>query len=220
MKIYDLTWPVLEESIVPEYLSPATLTPIWHHSIQGISIQLLCTATHLGTHMDAPYHFIKDGATIDQIPLQRCIGQGIVIDIPCQEPRAITQPEIAAAAEKAGGVRAGDLVLIRTSWDVRYGTSDYLTWPFLDLGAVDWLVECGMALFGADTQGVERPLALREAGEFAFPIHHRLLGMGIPIVEGLAHLSLVAGRRVMVAVVPLLLVGGDGSPVRAIAWDQ
>lgn len=219
MRVYDLTWPISPDAVIPAYLDPPTLASIWRHGEQPASIQRFCTATHLGTHMDAPYHFLPDGHTIEHVPLDRCLGPGIVVDLPSDTPHAVTRAELAQAAERAGGVRRGDRVLLRTGWEERYRTPSYATWPYLDVDAADWLLEMGVALFGADTQGVEQPPALRPANRFAFPIHQRLLGAGVLIVEGLTNLRQVAGRRVMVAAIPLHLVGGDGSPVRAVAWE-
>jgi len=54
MRVYDLTHPLSSDAVVPGYLEPPTLTPIWRHGEQVASIQRLCTTTHLGPHMDAP----------------------------------------------------------------------------------------------------------------------------------------------------------------------
>ena len=219
MEIYELTRPLSVTAAVPDYLESPTLTPIWRHSIEGISIQRLGVATHHGTHMDAPLHFLLEGASVDLIPLSRCIGPGIVLDIPCDTPRVITVDDIEKASQDAGGIRDGDRILIRTGWEERYATPEYTTWPYLDVEAVEWLMDNGISLLGTDTQGVDQPPQLRAKGVFRFPVHKRLLGAGIPVVEGLANLYQVAGRRLTVGLIPLLLVNGDGSPVRAFAWD-
>jgi len=97
---------------------------------------------------------IADGATIDEIPLERFAGPATVVDVARKESEPITAAELAAAADD---VRADDILLVRTGWGDRYGRDEYERYPWLAADAGDWLLEKGVKLLAVDTPSPDRP---------------------------------------------------------------
>ena len=167
--------------------------------------QQLVLYSHLGTHMDAPSHFLAGGADIDQVPLDRVVGEAVVA-------RAILRDGATELGiddlDLPTELRAGARVLICTGWDRHWGTERYFD-GFPDIGEelARALAAAGVALVGMDTP---TPHATK-----AREVHEILLGAGIAVVEGLTGLTAIVGTIGELFCAPLPLVGVDGSPVRA-----
>lgn len=177
----------------------------------GMRCMELTIPTHLGTHLDAPSHFIADGATVDMLDPSSLVGPArcVEVDVP-----ADTAIEAADLADRCAGAEAGEALLIRTGWDAEYGSESYGRHPYLSEDCARWVVHRGFRLLGIDTVTPELPVHLRPDG-YPAPVHHTLLGNGVLIVENL-DLREVAGRAFTFVVAPLRIVGGDGSPSRAL----
>lgn len=160
-----------------------------------------------GTYMDAPLHRFEDGADIASIPLERLVNvPGIVIDAPAADGLALPADAVAGLDVR------GKAVIIRTGWDARFGTPEYLGGhPHLTADAARALVAGGAALVGIDsvnadsTEGNERP------------VHTTLLAAGIPLVEHLRGLDQLPHGNFLFTATPLNFVGLATSPVRAVA---
>jgi arylformamidase len=159
---------------------------------------------HVGTHVDAPWHFLQDGATVERAPLDTLVGPAVVAYLP--EARAVT----AAALE---GLELGETpqrLLLRTSnselWrrGVREFREDFVA---LTVDAARWLVHRGVRLVGVDYLSVQR---FHDGPE----THEVLLRAGVVIVEGL-DLSAVTPGRYELLCLPLKIVGAEGAPARA-----
>jgi len=170
-------------------------------------------ASHIGTHVDAPCHFVAGGRTIDEIPLEQVTGLGVVLDVP-GTPNA----GIDAAALAAGGPepRPGDIVLLRTGWEEKAGTPEYFAHPYLEASAADWLIDHRIKLVGMDLITPEMPEAVR-SGPFTWPVHRALLEQDILVMENVCNMASLAGRRVEVVAAPISIRGADGAPVRLLA---
>jgi kynurenine formamidase len=179
----------------------------------GVSVQWLGTSTHTGTHVDAPRHFVPDGATIDELPLDRFAGAGVVLDVEREGPGEVDADALASAA---GTVEPGDLVFVRTGWGERYGTPEYARYPWLTADAADWLLDREVKLLGVDTRSPDRPRAMRPDDWDAYPVHRRLLPAGVLIAENLRLPASLAGERVEVFGFPVNVRGGDGAPARFV----
>jgi kynurenine formamidase len=178
-------------------------------------MQALGWTTHVGTHADAPSHFVEGGQTVDEIPTARLCGEATVIHVERPAGEAITRDDLESLAGPR--LQPGDLLLVRTGFGRLYHRpAEYLDFPFLALDAAEWIVDRGIAALGMDTLSPEMPTARRPAGH-GFPIHRMLLEAGVPIVENL-YLEPVADlSRLAVQLLPLRLTGGDGAQVRAVA---
>lgn len=177
---------------------------------------------HYGTHVDAPDHVIRGTATVDTLDLDRLTGTAIVLDC-----RAYTGQGITAEMLDAVGadVLPGDIVLLCSSEpEVTPGELPQVQTHLTTTGA-EWLVERGAASVGIETIGLEHVhegIVVRHCYEPTdadpWPAHRILLAEEIYIIEGLADLSGLAGQRVTFAGLPLPIVCGSGSPIRAVAW--
>jgi len=181
----------------------------------GWNATTLSLYSHCGTHMDAPRHFLEDGASLDRLDLATCVGPARVVDLTPIGPRAaITVESLGPAAEEIG---AGDRLLLRTDWYRRHGTADYRdALPRVSADLARWLVDRGIVLLGVEPPSVADVNNLEELTR----VHHILLGGGVTIVEGLAHLDQLHQRAFEFIALPLRIHRGDGSPVRAIAIEE
>jgi arylformamidase len=160
--------------------------------------------THTGTHVDPPSHFIADGATVDRLDLA-------VLNGPC---------EVLAVPEGHAEVGTADLqtlpihterVLLKTSNSERWARSEEFFPDYVSLGApaARSLVDRGVRLVGIDSLSVE------SSPDASFPVHRRLLGAGILILEGL-RLGAVPPGGYELRCLPLRIHYGDGGPARAV----
>ena len=168
---------------------------------------------HFGTHVDAPIHFIADGPAMDEIPLERLHGTGVVWRID-MEPYGVIEPSHLAAARPT--LREGDILLLDTGWARHMGGDLYEKHPSLSAPAAEWLVERGVKLLGVDFSTPDLTAHRRPEG-FDFPVHHILLSHGVLIAEHLTNLRHLAGRRVDVLFAALNIKGADGAPGRVLA---
>ena len=167
------------------------------------SVSALRLGSHAGTHVDPPCHFLAGGATIDEVDLGRLNGPCVVVDIP---PNATS----IGPAELGSLPPNPERVLFRTRNSARWRAAleffpDYVA--VSDAGAAE-LLRRGVRLVGVDSLSVERDADGR------FPVHHRLLGGGSLILEGLL-LDGASPGRYSLHCMPLRVRRGDGGPARA-----
>lgn len=173
-------------------------------------ITMVC---HIGTHVDAPNHFIPGGPTIAEIPLHRLCGPGVVLRLDVGEETLITIADLERASPL---LRADDIVLFDTRWWRRARSETYHHHPSLDVAAARWLVDRRVKLVGFDFPTPDLP-AMRRPEGFDWPVHHILLGASTLIAENLTNLDELAGGRIEAMVLPLRISGADGGPARVIA---
>lgn len=171
--------------------------------------------SHCGTHMDAPRHFLASGPTLEQMDLDACQGRARVVDLSQVGPKELISVE--HLSPWANRIRAGERLLLRTDWHRRFGTPEYRNaLPRIAPALATWLVERQIALLGVEPPSVADVNNLEELTI----VHRILLGGGVVIVEGLAHLDQLHRDEVEFIALPLRIVGGDGCPVRAIAIEE
>lgn len=142
------------------------LTPEDFPDGMAISNETVTLTTHTGTHMDAPLHYgpVSGGApakSIDQVPLEWCVGPGVRLDVRHVPPgEGITVEHLRAALRTAGHtLRPGDIVLLWTGADALWGEAEYLTkYPGLTGEGTAFLVESGVRVIGIDAWGLDRPM--------------------------------------------------------------
>ncbi len=164
----------------------------------------LSFGNHTGTHVDAPAHFVADGATVDRLPLETLIGPAWIVHLP-------DLAEITAAALAGAGIPPGTTrLLIRTDNSERALTPDFdPTYVALTGDAAEWLLAHAVRLVGLDAPSLD----LFDSTEF--PAHNVLLAAGVIFVELLALGSVAAGAYELICL-PLPLLDGDGAPARAV----
>lgn len=188
------------------------IRPTATHDRHGRSVMRITASSHTGTHIDAPFHFVPDGQTIDEISVASFIGPGVLVDLSHKGPLGeVTTEDLESNKE----ILADDILLIRTDWSDRWGNDDFFTHsPFLSLAAVDWLIERGIRGIGVDTASIEDPREIKPG--VVAPVHRRILGCGMFIIEGLTNLKEVIPGRLEVIALPLRLQGADGAPARVV----
>ncbi|HJQ85776.1 MAG TPA: class II aldolase/adducin family protein [Candidatus Binatia bacterium] len=163
----------------------------------------LAMGSHTGTHVDAPYHFLADGPRLGDVPFDRMIGEALVADL---RGRAAVD----AAALDDVPLRAGDILLCRTDNSERWASPEFRRdFTYLTEDAAALLVARGVRAVGMDYLSIER------FGSENFPVHHRLLGAGVFVIEGLDLRAVEPGRYLLVCL-PLKFPDLDGAPARAV----
>lgn len=191
MQIFDISQEVFSCQVYPGDPAPE------REEVLKISDGAMCNLTafrmcaHNGTHVDAPYHFIADGRTVDRMPLESWIGEAYVAphegDVTAEDAARIL-----AAARACG--EAAQRILIKGK-------------ATLTEAAARVLAEAGIRLFGNESQTVgpeDAPMA----------VHLILLGAGVTLLEGI-RLGAVPEGAYLLHAAPLNLGGVDGAPCRA-----
>jgi arylformamidase len=168
--------------------------------------------SHIGTHIEVPYHINPDGADTARLPLEQLVGEAVVLDLTGMDANiAVSLEQIKAAAERAGGIHAGDLVLLHTGWDRFWDQPQYANPPYLSAEAMQWLVDQKVGLVGIDTHGAELPWSEEHTN------HHIMMDRGIPHVENLRNLGALDRSRVFLFAAPIAIEGLESFPVRVVA---
>jgi arylformamidase len=168
------------------------------------NVSRLACGVHIGTHVDAPLHFIDGAAGVESLPLKMLTGRAYVVHLPVA--KVIDQ----ATLEKAGLPPRTRRVLFRTRnselWAREQGfQKDFVA---VDASGARWLVKKGVQLVGMDYLSVAPFGQSKET-------HRTLLEAGVVVIEGL-DLSRVTQGRYTLYCLPLKLMGSDGAPARAI----
>lgn len=181
----------------------------------GWNARTLHLYSHAGTHMDAQTHFAAGPETIDQIPLEHCMGPAWVVKLDGLQPKALIA--IAHLGTVATKFQAGESLLLRTDWSRHVDNPQYYRDYFPRLGEelARWCVEKKVNLLGVEPPSVADVNNREELTR----IHRILLGGGVTIVEGLTNLDALREPRVFFAALPLKIDGGDGCPCRAFALE-
>jgi len=188
-------------------------------------------AEHGGTHLDAPRHFSATGDTADVIPLEKLVGEGVVIDVTAQcaaDPAyEITADDLVAWETAHRRPLVDVIVLLRTGWGTRWGNRKaylgteatgtegvaQLRFPGLAPLAARWLADHRRVLgIGIDTASIDHGPSTQ------FGSHVALCGRQIPIFENIADLAELPEEGAFVVALPMKIAGGSGGPLRIVAW--
>lgn len=195
--------PVYPGDAVPVFSKAATITK------DGCRTTGLALCSHTGTHMDAPAHLLRDGRTLDQMPMSQFSGRATVLDV-SQEGPVITEEFLRANYE---AIHCADFILFYTGWEGRWGTEGFLedAFPVPDEAAARYLVSRGLKGVGTDAISIDR------MSDSHLPIHHILLKDSVVSIENLC-LKKVRGRKdFLFFALPMKFEDADGAPVRAFA---
>ncbi len=170
------------------------------------NISMMQMGVHTGTHVDAPYHFLPEGAAVDSLPLDALVGPAQVVELP------ETVEQIDAAAVEQAGIQPGvQRVLFKTRnsrlW-VEHPGEFQRDFAAILPDAAELLVKLGIRLVGVDYLSVA-PFS------DGVPTHRILLRAGMVALEGLNLNQVPAGNYTLVCL-PMKLAGADGAPARAI----
>lgn len=189
--IYDITQPLFECAVFPGDPKPERkiMMKIENGDICNLTAFSMCA--HNGTHVDAPYHFYKDGKGIDQVKLEKFIGKAFVADF----EGTVSGADAEAILERAKAAGAEKKILIKGKSTV-------------SLEAAKVFAAAGVDLIGNESQTVGPEDAPME-------VHLVLLGAEVVLLEGI-RLSAVPEGAYFLNCAPLNLSGADGAPCRAV----
>ncbi|HEY7447616.1 MAG TPA: cyclase family protein, partial [Vicinamibacterales bacterium] len=165
MKIYDLSQPLNERSSFWPYYPPFEVKYIKRKAEHGVNAQYIMTSNHMGTHIDAPRHFVTAGKTIDELPLEWLCGPGVIVDLRDEMgDLAVYTP---AMIEKRIEVRKGDLLFLHTGWHkyADFGATPdeelyYHYHPGAHPDLVNWLLDKQIHVWGVDCVSTDHPMNL------------------------------------------------------------
>ena len=234
MRVVDLTTPLNEGSniVYPGYafLRKIPILNYENHVIMSSNVEIWL---HAGTHVDAPLHVVRDGKSIDEAELSKFVGEAVILDltktISHSSPILRKTLEYAYTELKRKGeeIKTGDIIVLRTDWSTRYNpaSSEYREKaPYLTEEAVDWLLDRKPSAVGFDfpeerIDKLKETLGSGKPKEQPLPLHVKLLGNGVYLIEHLTNLNQLTRSRFILAAAPLKIKGAEGSPVRAFAIE-
>lgn len=232
--IVDLTQPLSAATPRSSDHPEVTFASLRWFSRHGLHTRTIYASLHSGTHVDAPSLYLPEGDNIDDIPIDRLYGPGIILDVQRDQWGIITADDL----ERAGDVREGDIVVLFTGWSRFYGKDEetyQLKAPGLDKSGVDWLVSRHVNFVCADAASSEhvfmrlpqwkslRPEIFGEVNPDPerFPdsyAHKELFRNGILMADHLGgDIETVVGRRCTIGIMCAKYSGVEGAPARVFA---
>jgi kynurenine formamidase len=186
-----------------------------------------CLPEHGGTHVDAPYHFAKEGKTVGALPIERMVGPAAVIDVSAKaaaDADYTLKPEDVTAWEvRNGKIAPGTIVLLRTGWSSRWpdkraylgddtpGDASNLHFPSFGVDAARLLIARGVSVIGVDTASIDN------GPSQDFPVHRAAGAANVVGVENLTNLDQLPPTGAWVVALPMKIAQGTGAPARVIA---
>ena len=228
----DLTHDFSAETIYWPTAKPFTLDVVSAERTPGgyyYAANNFSAAEHGGTHLDAPVHFAEGKWTAEQIPLDRLVGDAVVVDVGSRADSSadyrIDRAELADWERRYGGIPAGAIVLFRTGWGRRWadrarylgtpltgpGAVKELHFPGIDSTAARRLVEREVRAVGIDTPSIDY------GQSSTYPTHQIFSAANIPAFENVAHLDRLPVKGSFVVALPMKIKGGSGGPLRIVA---
>jgi kynurenine formamidase len=225
-----------EIAIVDLSRTLSTETPLFDPSDTGMKYETLSTLDndgcetgylaipeHFGTHIDAPSHFVK-GATIDNVPLEKLVMPGVVIDVRKQvqaNADYMLTVEDVKNAEQSLPITPGSIILLLTGWSEKYEDADRyrnadasgkMHFPGYSVAAAQYLIETNKAsAFGIDTLSVD------SGASTDYAVHKFALAKGVLLIENLHQLENLPLRGSIIFCGALKIENGTGSPARVLA---
>jgi arylformamidase len=207
-RIVDLT------HVLQPYKEQYTLEVSRRDERQGAEGDIMCTVymwSHVGTHVEAPLHFLTEGGDTASIPVEQLMGPALVLDF---RDKGVSEPMTLEDMQAAGDIQVGDRILTMTGRHTQYRTPASHDRPYITEEAMRWLVhDRQINCLGTDSSGFE------VRGVDHHPNHRLLTGAGVPVIECLTNLVELRQQRVFLIALPWPVVGLDACPVRAIAIE-
>ena len=199
-KVYDITKELLSCEVYQGDKEPVLQKVMKIQNGEGYNLSNIEMCLHNGTHMDAPYHFIEEGKTIDEISLEEIIG-------------------ICVVARESGVLDDKALRKLLDRLKKQFGTIERLLLKgedtYLTLSGAKLIKEYGICLVGVERDTVGNPKIEQDIEQ----VHKELLGNGIVILEHL-DLSQVEEKQYILFAQPLKIKGADAAPCRAILMEK
>lgn len=198
MQIIDLTMKISEKTPVfpgdpkPQIKQAASIEK------DGWNEKRLLFNSHFSTHLDAPFHMLSSGKKLDEYPIEKFVGEAIVIDAKNQNPIRANLKD----------VKAGDFVFFCTGHTNKAFSSEFFrNNPVISLETAQELVTKKVSVVGLDSYSPDNA---------PFEVHKLLFKHDIRILENLVNLEKVCGKRFQCVILPLNIEEADGAPCRVI----
>jgi kynurenine formamidase len=238
VRVVDLTQPLSEATPVLQLPPPlANTPPLKRHEVSAFDDRgpawawnWLELSEHVGTHFDAPIHWItgRDGEDVASVAPERLVGPAVVVDKSAQAAEdpdfLLTLDDVRAFQAEHGPLPEGGWLLLRTGWDARAHDQDLFLnadetgphTPGIDVECARWLAE-ESPLVGVGVETVGTDAGAAHSFEPPFPVHAFVLGAGKYGITQLANLAELPPTGALLVVAPLKLAGGTGAPARVLA---
>lgn len=231
-KVVDLTHPFDAQTIYwPTSPSAFELKSLAYGPTPGgwfYSSNAFCAPEHGGTHLDAPIHFAKDGATADKLDLRKLVAAAAVLDIrkktAADPDYRLSVDDVKEWEKRHGAIPAGTIVLLETGWSARWpdkkgylgddtpGDSSRLHFPSYGKEAAEYLVrDRRVGALGVDTASIDY------GASKDFIVHQIANGAGVPGFENVSNLDALPETGAWVVALPMKIAGGSGGPLRVVA---
>ena len=199
-----VTYPGLPGPLICDFLSREASR---QHYAEGVEFHIgkIEMVANTGTYLDSPFHRYRDGKDLSQLALESLADiDAVVVRVLPEEGPVISAERFQRLALK------NKAVLVHTGWDRHWGTDRYLSGhPFLTGEAAAYLAEAGAKLVGIDSLNID------DTADRSRPVHSKLLGAEIPIVEHLCNLASLPDQDFHFFAVPAKVAGFGTWPVRA-----
>ncbi len=209
MQFIDLSHPIKEGMPLYPGTPPVRITTLHTMEKDGFREKQIVFTTHSGTHVDVPGHIRKDGALLDQLPLEQFYGPCYVLDV-----HHFKGKEIPAAflKEHRKAWHKAQFLLFHSAYDRLWGQAAYFeNYPVLSQEAAALVAgEKHLKGLGFDT------ISPDPMNSTSFPIHRTLFKAGYVIIENLTNLRALVGRNFTLILFPLPVEKADGMPVRVV----
>ena len=212
---HDLSHLISQDMLVYPGDPEPKFEPIATMERDKINVTRIVMGSHTGTHVDAPKHFFAYGTGVDKEPLNKFIGETMILDLSdVTSGKGITDVDLDNYYKV---IKNNDILLLYTGTNDKWKKEkdpESNNFTYLDLSAAEWIVDRRIKCVGIDTLSVEK-YGFKEG-----LTHEKLLSNNIGIIENLnSNIREFAGKRMFLVCLPLMLKGIDGSPARAILFD-
>jgi kynurenine formamidase len=215
-RILDLSHPIDDATPVYPGDPVVHIEPATTIAGDGFNVQRVRMGSQTGTHIDSAYHFLADGDRVEQLDLLRLCGPAVVADVRGRSPRSpIRWDDLASVADRLG---PGVMLVLHTDWSRYWGTPAYHDHPYLDGDAAAEVVRRGVRTVGIDAMSIDETVAAADHPS-GFAAHFAVLGVGGVVAENLTNLAAIDFADPIISLLPILLRGADGAPVRAVAMQ-
>ena len=230
--VVDLSHPFDDATLYwPTAATRFQLSELAHGMTDGgyfYAANAFCTPEHGGTHIDAPVHFAQQGWSLGDVPVERLIAPGVVIDVSAaaaQDPDyRLTAADVLAWEQAYGEIPGGAIVLLRTGWSSRWpvaldylgddtpGDAANLHFPAYGAEAARLLVEQRrVAALGVDTASIDHGPSVD------FSVHRIAAAANVAGLENLTNLDRLPSTGAWIVALPMNIAEGSGGPVRVVA---
>lgn len=221
-KLVDLTQPLGPATILWPGSRPFAADIEVDHDTHGVYARDLSLPEHTGTHLDAPAHFVRNGATVDEILLGALVRPAVCLDVRelvgDDASFTLSAAMIETIEDRDGVIPADTAVLVCTGWDRFHGDPDRFRGPGDSLAFPGIAADAARLLVGRDVAGVGIDTLGVDAGHATtFPTHQIMLAAGLWHLEGLMHLERVPPRGAWLVAAAIPVVKASGAPARAFA---